>query len=167
VDGYTGYGRTEANLGSSAREVLTSAGIKVEMRSPDTPVQLGVRKELDLLLLQLPESSASILAYPRLWLMSWFALQLDSSTSLQQRLLDGIRYRKWSLASSQTSHNSISLEAMDSCLTSISLKETRWRSAPLKDFSLDMILPTSIKSGYLLQIVIRVRDVQFIDECQA
>jgi hypothetical protein len=41
MDGDVGYGRAEANLGSSAQEVLTSAGIKVEMRSPDTPAQLG------------------------------------------------------------------------------------------------------------------------------
>jgi hypothetical protein len=41
MDGDVGYGRAEANLGSSAQEVLTSAGIKVEMRLPDTPAQLG------------------------------------------------------------------------------------------------------------------------------
>jgi hypothetical protein len=41
MDGDAGYSRAEANLGSSAREVLASAGIKVEMRSPDTPAQLG------------------------------------------------------------------------------------------------------------------------------
>jgi hypothetical protein len=34
------YRRAKANLSSSAQEVLTSAGIKVEMRSPDTPTQL-------------------------------------------------------------------------------------------------------------------------------
>jgi hypothetical protein len=41
MDGDVGYGRAEANLGSSAEEVLSSAGIKVEVRSPDTPAQLG------------------------------------------------------------------------------------------------------------------------------
>ncbi|KAI1668013.1 Pol protein [Pyrenophora tritici-repentis] len=41
MDGDVGYGRAEANSGSSAREVLTTAGIKVETRSPDTPAQLG------------------------------------------------------------------------------------------------------------------------------
>jgi hypothetical protein len=41
MDGDVGYGRAEANLGSSAKEELGSAGIKVEMRSPDTPAQLG------------------------------------------------------------------------------------------------------------------------------
>jgi hypothetical protein len=41
MDGDVGYGRAEANLGSSAQEELASAGIKVEMRSPDTPAQLG------------------------------------------------------------------------------------------------------------------------------
>ena len=41
MDGDVGYGRAEANLGSSAKEKLGSAGIKVEMRSPDTPAQLG------------------------------------------------------------------------------------------------------------------------------
>ena len=41
MDGDVGYGRAEANLGSSAKEELVSAGIKVEIRSPDTPAQLG------------------------------------------------------------------------------------------------------------------------------
>ena len=41
MDGDVGYGRAEAQSGSSAQEVLSSAGIKVEMRSPDTPAQLG------------------------------------------------------------------------------------------------------------------------------
>jgi hypothetical protein len=41
IDGDVGYGRAEASLGSSAEEVLNSAGIKVEIRSPDTPAQLG------------------------------------------------------------------------------------------------------------------------------
>ena len=41
LDGDVGYGRAEANLGSSAKEELESAGIKVEVRSPDTPAQLG------------------------------------------------------------------------------------------------------------------------------
>jgi hypothetical protein len=41
MDGDVGYGRAEANSGSSAQEVLTSAGIKVKMRSPDTPAKLG------------------------------------------------------------------------------------------------------------------------------
>ena len=41
MDGDVGYGRAEADLGSSAKEVLRSAGIKVEIRSPDTPAQLG------------------------------------------------------------------------------------------------------------------------------
>jgi hypothetical protein len=41
MDGDVGYGRAEANLGSSAWEILSSAGIKVETRSPDTPAQLG------------------------------------------------------------------------------------------------------------------------------
>lgn len=41
MDGDVAYGRAEANLGSSAQEELASAGIKVEMRSPDTPAQLG------------------------------------------------------------------------------------------------------------------------------
>jgi hypothetical protein len=41
MDGDVGYGRAEAHLGSSAQEELASAGIKVEMRSPDTPAQLG------------------------------------------------------------------------------------------------------------------------------
>jgi hypothetical protein len=41
MDGDVGYGRAEADLGSSAKEVLNSAGIKVEVRSPDTPAQLG------------------------------------------------------------------------------------------------------------------------------
>jgi hypothetical protein len=41
MDGDVGYGRAEANLSSSAREELASAGIKVEMRSHDTPAQLG------------------------------------------------------------------------------------------------------------------------------
>ncbi|KNG52825.1 reverse transcriptase rna-dependent dna [Stemphylium lycopersici] len=41
MDGDVGYGRAEANKGSSAKEVLEPAGIKVEVRSPDTPAQLG------------------------------------------------------------------------------------------------------------------------------
>jgi hypothetical protein len=41
MDGDVGYSWAEANLGSSAKEVLSSAGIKVEIRSPDTPAQLG------------------------------------------------------------------------------------------------------------------------------
>jgi hypothetical protein len=41
MDGDVGYGQAEADLGSSAKEVLSSAGIKVEIRSPDTPAQLG------------------------------------------------------------------------------------------------------------------------------
>jgi hypothetical protein len=41
MDGDVGYGRAEANLGASAQEELASAGIKVEMRSPDTSAQLG------------------------------------------------------------------------------------------------------------------------------
>jgi hypothetical protein len=41
MDGDVGYSRAEANLGSSAKEELESAGIKVEVRSPDTPAQLG------------------------------------------------------------------------------------------------------------------------------
>jgi hypothetical protein len=41
MDGDVGYNRAEANLSSSAKEKLGSAGIKVEMRSPDTPAQLG------------------------------------------------------------------------------------------------------------------------------
>jgi hypothetical protein len=41
MDGDVGYGQAEADLGSSAKEVLNSAGIKVEVRSPDTPAQLG------------------------------------------------------------------------------------------------------------------------------
>jgi hypothetical protein len=45
MDGDVGYGRAEANLGSSAQEVLTSAGIKVKMRSPDPLHSLGVLNE--------------------------------------------------------------------------------------------------------------------------
>ena len=41
MDGDVGYGRAEADLGSSAEEVLNSASIKVEVRSPNTPAQLG------------------------------------------------------------------------------------------------------------------------------
>jgi hypothetical protein len=41
MDGDVGYGRAEAHLGSSAEEELGSVGIKVEMRSPDTPALLG------------------------------------------------------------------------------------------------------------------------------
>jgi hypothetical protein len=41
MDGDVGYGRAEANLCSSAQEELASAGMKVEMRSLDTPAQLG------------------------------------------------------------------------------------------------------------------------------
>lgn len=41
MDGDVGYGQAEASLGTSAQEVLSSAGIKVETRSPDTPAQLG------------------------------------------------------------------------------------------------------------------------------
>jgi hypothetical protein len=41
MDGDVGYSQAEADLGSSAKEVLSSAGIKVEIRSPDTPAQLG------------------------------------------------------------------------------------------------------------------------------
>ncbi|KAI1663278.1 Pol protein [Pyrenophora tritici-repentis] len=41
MDGDVGYGRAEAHLGSSAQEELSSAGIKVEIRSPNTPAQLG------------------------------------------------------------------------------------------------------------------------------
>ena len=41
MDGDVDYGRAEADLGSSAKEVLNSAGIKVEVRSPDNPAQLG------------------------------------------------------------------------------------------------------------------------------
>jgi hypothetical protein len=37
MDGDVGYGQAEAGLGSSAKEVLNSAGIKVKVRSPDTP----------------------------------------------------------------------------------------------------------------------------------
>jgi hypothetical protein len=44
MDRDVGYRRAEANLGSSAREVLSLAGIKVETRSPDTPAQLGGAK---------------------------------------------------------------------------------------------------------------------------
>jgi hypothetical protein len=40
MDGDVGYGQAEANLDSSAKEELESAGIKVEVRSPDTPAQL-------------------------------------------------------------------------------------------------------------------------------
>jgi hypothetical protein len=35
MDRDVGYRRAGASLGSSAQEVLTSAGIEVEMRSPD------------------------------------------------------------------------------------------------------------------------------------
>jgi hypothetical protein len=38
------YRQAKANLGSSAQEVLTSASIKVEIRSPNTPAQLGGAK---------------------------------------------------------------------------------------------------------------------------
>jgi hypothetical protein len=41
MDGDVSYSRAEANLGSSAKEELESAGIKVEVRSPNTPAQLG------------------------------------------------------------------------------------------------------------------------------
>jgi hypothetical protein len=41
MDGDVSYGGAEADLGSSAKEVLRSAGIKVEIRSPNTPAQLG------------------------------------------------------------------------------------------------------------------------------
>jgi hypothetical protein len=41
MDGDVGYGQAEVDLGSSAKEVLNSAGIKVKVRSPDTPAQLG------------------------------------------------------------------------------------------------------------------------------
>jgi hypothetical protein len=41
TDGDVSYGGAEADLGSSAKEVLRSAGIKVEIRSPNTPAQLG------------------------------------------------------------------------------------------------------------------------------
>jgi hypothetical protein len=37
MDGDVSYGQAEVDLGSSAKEVLNSAGIKVEVRSPDTP----------------------------------------------------------------------------------------------------------------------------------
>ncbi|KAI2482472.1 hypothetical protein Ptr902_06853 [Pyrenophora tritici-repentis] len=47
MDGDVGYGRAKAHLGSSAKEELGSAGIKVEMRSPDTPAQLGVIRVRD------------------------------------------------------------------------------------------------------------------------
>jgi hypothetical protein len=35
------YRKAEANLSSSAQEVLSAAGIKVKIRSLDTPTQLG------------------------------------------------------------------------------------------------------------------------------
>ncbi|KAF2818585.1 hypothetical protein CC86DRAFT_375651 [Ophiobolus disseminans] len=38
---HVGYRRADADLGSSAKEVLTLASIKVEVRSLDTPAQLG------------------------------------------------------------------------------------------------------------------------------
>jgi hypothetical protein len=41
MDGDVGYSRAEANLRSSAKEKLELASIKVEIRSPDTPAQLG------------------------------------------------------------------------------------------------------------------------------
>jgi hypothetical protein len=41
MDGDVGYRRAEANLGSSAQEILSLASIKVETRSLDTPAQLG------------------------------------------------------------------------------------------------------------------------------
>jgi hypothetical protein len=41
MDEDVSYCRAEADLGSSAKEVLKSAGIKLEVRSPDTPAQLG------------------------------------------------------------------------------------------------------------------------------
>jgi hypothetical protein len=41
MDGDVSYSRAKANLGSSAKEELELAGIKVEIRSPDTPAQLG------------------------------------------------------------------------------------------------------------------------------
>jgi hypothetical protein len=44
MDGDVSYSRAEAKLGSSAEEVLSSAGIKVEIRSPNTPTQLGGAK---------------------------------------------------------------------------------------------------------------------------
>jgi hypothetical protein len=45
MDRDVGYGRAEANLSSSAQEVLSAASIKVEIRSPDTPAQLGGAKQ--------------------------------------------------------------------------------------------------------------------------
>jgi hypothetical protein len=44
MDRDVGYRRAEAHLGSSAQEVLNSASIKVEMRAPNTPAQLGCAK---------------------------------------------------------------------------------------------------------------------------
>jgi hypothetical protein len=41
MDGDVGYSRAKAHLSSSAQEELASTGIKVEIRSPDTPAQLG------------------------------------------------------------------------------------------------------------------------------
>jgi hypothetical protein len=41
MDGDVGYGQAEADLGSSAKKVLNSAGHKVKVRFPDTPAQLG------------------------------------------------------------------------------------------------------------------------------
>jgi hypothetical protein len=68
MDGDVGYGQAEADLGSSVKEVLNSAGHKVEVRFPNTPAQLGgVLNELGLLLLQLPEFFASTLVDQRPW----------------------------------------------------------------------------------------------------
>jgi hypothetical protein len=41
MDRDVGYSRAKANLSSSAKEELELAGIKVEIRSPNTPAQLG------------------------------------------------------------------------------------------------------------------------------
>jgi hypothetical protein len=41
MDRDVGYSRAKANLGSSTKEELELASIKVEIRSPNTPAQLG------------------------------------------------------------------------------------------------------------------------------
>jgi hypothetical protein len=165
MDGDVGYGRAEAHLGSSAQEVLNSAGIKVEMRAPDTPAQLGGAERAGAIIVTIARVLRIYAGLPKA-----LANKLVCTAA---RLLN------------ITPTKSINWRTLHEMVTGIRLNLSRLHAIGSRGFVLNKHLPRGDKledrtfKGFLLGYdasniyrvwlpatnrVIRVRDVRFIDE---
>ncbi|KAK1917089.1 hypothetical protein P3342_001671 [Pyrenophora teres f. teres] len=159
MDGDVGYGRAEANLGSSAKEMLASAGIKVEVRSPDTPAQLGGAERAGAIIVTvsrvlrihagLPKSLANELVCTAARILNITPTKsIDWRTP--QEMVTGVRPDLSRLRV---------IGSRGFVLNKHLPEETNLKTAPLKDSLLDTTLRTSIESGYLPRVELSVYEM--------